>query len=79
MGIYQQGTEPPKIEEEKKVKGLVFEKEFYDNIMKEDGFVSVRPKADVEFVSVDEDKKTIEFKVVGTDGDGGEIQQPENS
>ena len=67
MAIYQEGKTPPKTSEEQKVKGLRFDHKYFECIMQEDGFIELRPRADVEFVGLDEESGNMKFRIVGED------------
>lgn len=63
MGIYSEGQQPPKAKEEQRVKGLRFSKEYFDNVLMPDGFVEIRPKANLNVSEIKDG--TLYTKVIG--------------
>lgn len=63
MAIYQQGEQPPKTKEEQRIKGIRFSSEYFDNVLMPDGFVEVRPKANLNVSEVKDG--TLYTKVIG--------------
>ena len=65
MGIYVQGTTPPKETNENKVgvRGLSFPNDIFKTVVHKNGVVEIRPKANVKCNGVIKD--TISMDVVG--------------
>ena len=63
MGIYEQGTTPPKTEEKQRIKGIRFCSDIYDNVLMPDGFVEIRPKANLNVSEIKDG--TLHTKIIG--------------